>query len=73
VFIEYTQVRIVRLNKENRPYTGSESVSRPPQIGDVAIIVEVLENGREFIVENVNANGYTIWLADFVAEELESA
>jgi len=71
MLIEYTQVRIVRLNKDNRPFTGSGNVSRAPQIGDEGIIVEVLDSGKEYIVENVTPDGYTVWLADFVADELE--
>jgi hypothetical protein len=73
MFGEYDNVRIVKLLKNDRPYTGSKSVSRPPKIGDEGAIVHVLEVGKAFIVENVAANGYTVWLADFVAEELEPA
>ena len=62
-------VKIVKLLKENRPFDGTENIKQPPKIGDVGIIVHF---ANDFcIVENVDSDGYTIWLADFLVEELE--
>ena len=62
-------VKIVKLLRKNRHFDGTETVKQPPQIGDVGVIVHL--NGNFCIVENVADNGYTVWLADFLIEELE--
>ncbi len=67
----YDIVRIVRLEKSNRPYDGTAGVSRPPQIGDLGTVV--FEDGGDlFQVEYVDDNGMTIWLADFDKSEIEN-
>jgi hypothetical protein len=66
---EHDCVKIVRLLQENRPFDGTDGIKRPPQIGDVGVIVHMIENFC--IVEMVASDGNTIWLADFFAEELE--
>lgn len=66
---EHDCVKIVKLLQENRSFDGTESVKRPPQVGDFGAIVF---SERDFyIVESVDSEGYTVWLADFLAEELE--
>ena len=45
-------------------------VLRQPRVGDVGAIVDLLGPSR-FIVECINEDGDTVWLADFEAEELE--
>ncbi|HMS39041.1 MAG TPA: hypothetical protein PKE69_02360 [Pyrinomonadaceae bacterium] len=62
-------VRIVKLLRENRLFDGTESIKRPPRVGDIGTIVHFAENFC--IVENVDAEGYTVWLADFSMEEVE--
>ena len=62
-------VKVVKLLQDNRPFDGTENVKRPPEIGDVGTIVHI--HGNFCIVESVNSEGYTIWLADFLIEELE--
>jgi hypothetical protein len=66
---EYDVVRIARLTNNERYYDGTESVKRSPQIGDIGTIVQVV--GDNYIVENVNGEGLTVWLADFASAELE--
>lgn len=71
---EYDVVRVVKLQKENRPFDGTAGVMRPPRIGDVGAVVH--EYKPEDLtapvrVENVDEKGMTIWLADFVRDELE--
>jgi len=73
MFAEHNIVKVVKLNDLNRPYSGSEKISRAPQIGDTGVIVNILEPDKAFIVEMVGPNGYTIWLADFTADELKRA
>jgi hypothetical protein len=62
-------VKIVKLLSENRPFDGTEGIKRPPRIGDTGTIVFLEQNFC--IVESVDSEGYTIWLADFLVEELE--
>ena len=74
IFKEYDNVRVVRLLKENRHYDGTEGVRRAPVVGDVAIIVHDYDSEDPrgpVAVEKVDAEGSTIWLADFDRDELE--
>jgi len=48
--------------------------ARAPRVGDIGTVVEILKaegQDAQFVVESVAADGTTIWLADFTAEELE--
>ena len=66
----YDVVRVVRLNEPKRHFDGTEGVCRPPQIGDTGAIV--YDDGSDsFQVECVNAEGLTVWLAEFHLSELE--
>ena len=66
----YDVVRVARLNEPNRHFDGTEGVCRPPQIGDTGAIV--YDDGSDsFQVESVNAEGLTVWLAEFHLSELE--
>jgi len=66
---EHDCVKIVRLLQANRPFDGTEGVKRPPRVGDIGTIVHLAQSFC--IVESVDSEGYTIWLADFLVEELE--
>jgi hypothetical protein len=68
--VEYAVVRVIRLLQPYRSFQGTESISRPPQVGDVGTIVFAYDL-TSFAVECVDGNGMTIWLADFFSEELE--
>ena len=70
---EYDVVRVTQLLKPDRRYDGNAGIKRPPQIGDSGTIVHVPpEPYSEWcIVECLDKNGFTIWLADFTADELE--
>jgi hypothetical protein len=73
-FKEYDVVRVARLLKPERPYEGTQSVARPPRVGDVGSIVH--DYGAEgatelFAVEMVDPDGLTVWLADFGPDEIE--
>lgn len=48
---------------------------RPPRVGDTGVIVHVFAADGEaagYIVESVDAEGYTVWLADFLPGEVEA-
>jgi hypothetical protein len=71
---EYDLVRIANLLTNDRKFDGSDKVKRAPRVGDIATIVHEYEphdpNGK-VIVEKIDDEGYTIWLADFDKDELE--
>jgi hypothetical protein len=73
-FREFDVVRIVRLATPSREYDGSDASRRAPQIGDTGTVVHVLAPGdprTPYVVECVREDGYTIWVAEFSADELE--
>lgn len=62
-------VKIVKLLDKDRNFDGTEGVKRPPKVSDVGTIVFLKD---EFcMIECVDSDGHTIWLADFLTEELE--
>jgi hypothetical protein len=70
---EFDCVKIISLLDPDRQYDGTEGVKRTPQIGDEGTIVHVYTTDGKaagYVVENVNQEGYTIWLADFLPEEI---
>lgn len=71
---EYDAVRVTKLLTPSREFSGTESVARAPQVGDTAIVCHLYEPNDPKAavgVEKVDANGCTIWFADFEREELE--
>jgi len=65
---EFDTVKVVRLLDSD--------VMRPPRIGDTGVIVHidsVDDKATGYMVEKVAPNGYTIWLADFLPDEIELA
>jgi hypothetical protein len=72
-FREFGVVRVVKLIAADRHFDGSESVMRAPEVGDKGVIVYLHdENAAACIVECVDRDGMTVWLADFDFEELEA-
>jgi hypothetical protein len=71
---EYEQVKVIKLEEENREHDGTDGVKRAPLVGDTGIIVHITTDSNTenniYTVENINADGYTIWLADFVESEI---
>ncbi len=74
-FNEYDVVRVVQLDRPNRHHDGTTGVKRPPQIGDLGTIVHIAPGspGKNswYVVECVDKNGLTVWLSDFIEDELE--
>lgn len=70
---EYDVVAVIKLLKPDRPFDGTESVSRPPRVGDVGTICHEYIPGdprAPVVVEMVNGDGLTVWVADFDRSEL---
>lgn len=62
-------VRIVKLIEPLREFSGTEGVLRAPRIADEGTVVGYFPPA--LTVEMVDEDGVTVWLADFVSEELE--
>ena len=73
-FREYDGVRVTKLLNPSRTFSGTKGVSRPPRVGDEAMIChqyDPQDASAAVAVELVDLQGQTIWLADFLPEELE--
>lgn len=72
---EYDPVKLVALLKPARHFDGTEGVARAPRIGDTGTIVAISAQGdaETYVVESVDSDGHTLWLADFQREELDQA
>jgi hypothetical protein len=71
---EYDVVRVSKLLMAERRYDGSEAVRRPPAIGDMGTICHEFDPRdptAPVVVEMVDEDGLTVWLADFARDELE--
>lgn len=71
---EYDTVRIVRLFRQERDFDGTPGSSRGPEIGDTAAVVHEYDPAdatAPVVVECVDSQGNTVWLADFDKDELE--
>jgi hypothetical protein len=70
---QYDMVHIRCLLRSLELYDGWRINQRPPRIGDVGTIVEVLRAPGlpdRYVVEASGPDGITVWLSDFEAEEL---
>lgn len=71
---ELDVVRVVALRNIDRSFEGTEGVKREPRVGDRGTVVHAHPTGSHeaaFIVEAVAPDGHTLWVADFVASELQ--
>ena len=69
----YGVVRIARLLREPNEYDGEVLNKRSPQIGDTGYVVEILQASglpNNYVVECSGSDGTTLWLGEFLAEEL---
>ena len=67
-------VRVARLISPSRDFTGTAGVTRPPRVGDEATVCHRYapdESVATVAVEMVDREGSTVWLADFLPDELE--
>jgi hypothetical protein len=70
----YVTVRVRTLLRAAEGYDGWQVSQRPPGVGDVGVLVEVLSAPGlpdHYVVECVASDGATVWLGEFTAEELE--
>ena len=63
-------VRIVRLEAEERDVDGSADPPPQPRVGEMGTVVEEVDD-RIYLVERCTDDGRTLWIAEFLAGELE--
>jgi hypothetical protein len=63
-------VRIVRLEAEERDVDGSADPPPQPHVGETGTVVEQVDDGI-YLVERCTDDGRTLWIAEFMAAELE--
>lgn len=71
---QYELVRIRQLLQPVAEYDGWRVNQRPPQVGDVGTLLDILHApglSDRYVVESSGADGVTVWLGDFAAEELD--
>ncbi|MDB4992722.1 MAG: hypothetical protein JWM74_154 [Myxococcaceae bacterium] len=75
-FIHYETVRVTQLTAPAASYDGWKVNLRPPNVGDVGVVVEVLQAAgapERFVVECMDEqSGETLWLSELDATELAS-
>jgi hypothetical protein len=76
LLVKYSLACIVQLHHPLEAYDGWRINRRPPRVGDVGTIVEILQAPglpAKYVLEACAADGTTIWLCDFDADEIEPA
>ena len=71
-----TLVRVRQMVQPNESYDPWGLNQRSPRVGDVGVLVDVLRAPGapdRYVVELSGSGGVSVWLAEFLAEELESA
>ncbi len=71
---QYGLVRVVQLRHAPEDYDGWRVNRRPPHIGDLGTVLDILfapGQHEHYVVESSDSDGITIWLSDFDAGELE--
>lgn len=63
-------VRIVRLEAEERDVDGASHPPPQPRVGEMGKVVEEVDDGI-YLVERCTDDGRTLWIAEFLAGELE--
>ena len=69
-FQELDGVRVVRLAVPSREVDGSGAEPSQPRVGESGTVVQCLGDDL-YLVERGTDDGFTIWLAEFHASELE--
>lgn len=70
----YVVVRVLKLVGQAGDYDGWRVNQRPPAVGDVGTLLDVLAVpgvANRYVVESSQGDGTTVWLGDFLADELE--
>jgi hypothetical protein len=72
----YSKVRVIALTGAEIPRDGWKINKREPAIGDVGFLIDILQAEGlpdHYLVETSDDMGTTIWLSEFLIEELEAA
>jgi hypothetical protein len=64
------RIRIVRLLVAEREVTGASTLPPQPRVGEEGDVVADVGGGI-LLVKHSTADGQTIWLAEFLEDELE--
>jgi hypothetical protein len=75
-FEQYSLVRVGQLLCSPDDYDGWRINQRPPQVGDIGTLLDILQVPGlpdRYVVECSGGYGVDIWLGEFSAEELEDA
>jgi len=75
MYDQYSLIRVIKILRSAENYDGWHINQRPPRIGDIGTIVEVLHAPNlpiDYVVECSNNDGTDIWLSLFYAEEIEA-
>ena len=75
-FKELQVVVVSQLISTDRQFEGAERIARAPRVGDVGTICHAYDPtdaAAPVIVECIDPNGMTVWLADFQPNELQLA
>ena len=65
---------VKRLLPSQEEYDHWKVNKRPPKVGDTGALIDKLEAPDapiRYVVENCDADGATIWMCEFVEEEIE--
>lgn len=76
LFKEYEVVRVRQLIQSADALDGWGVNQRPPALGDVGTLLDILTAPgvpRKYVVECSGKDGVSIWLADFFEDEIERA
>jgi hypothetical protein len=71
----YQLVRIRTLHHPLEHYDGWGVNVRPPQVGDIGTLIDILTGPglpTDYIVELSGPDGISIWLGDFSEDEIEA-
>jgi hypothetical protein len=64
------RVRVVRLLVAERDVTGASAAPSQPHVGEEGDVVADVGEGI-LLVEHATADGRTLWIAEFLEDELE--
>lgn len=70
----YSRVRVRQLVGSADDYDSWKMNRIPPAVGDIGYLIDVLDAPglpSKFVVEKSDSEGVTLWLADFLQEELQ--
>ncbi len=70
----YSTVRVTQLHAKDVLRDGWNVNKRNPEVGDEGVLIEILKadgHPDHFLVESSGLDGITIWLSEFLSDEIE--